>query len=77
MTENTIRLRYWRVRRGMTIKQLAQASGVSEAAIVRIEGGQRPHASTLGKLALGLGIELEQLSPGDETLQNVSEASLP
>jgi transcriptional regulator with XRE-family HTH domain len=58
-----IRLKYWRQRRVMTIRELATKAGVSTQTIVSIEnetsGEVRP--STLRKLAEALKIGLDEL----------------
>lgn len=46
---------------GLTQKQLAVLSGVSNINIVRIEGGQRTTLQTLGKLAAALGVDPDAL----------------
>ena len=54
-----------RVGAGMTQQQLAEASGVDQADISRIERGQaNPTAETLDALARPLGITLELVSTG-------------
>jgi transcriptional regulator with XRE-family HTH domain len=67
-----IRLRYWRVRKGLSMPALAKSSCVSVSAIQQIEGGRNPHESTAGKLANGLGITLEELVRDEQSLQRVS-----
>ena len=58
----TTRLREWRKRRGMTLKQLGDASGVHYVSIARLEvGNLDPKLSTLLKLCQALGITLNQL----------------
>jgi transcriptional regulator with XRE-family HTH domain len=73
-----VKLKLWRMRRGMTMKQLAEAAGVSEQTIVRIEThGVIPFPRTLDKLAKALHVGTEELLvEDDEPLQKVSEASL-
>jgi transcriptional regulator with XRE-family HTH domain len=55
------RLREWRRRRMLTQRELAEASGVAQVTIARIELGEAsPRFATLRKLAQALQIE-----PGD------------
>lgn len=57
-----VTVREQRRRRGWTIAQLADASGVSRAMISRIEGAQTsPTANLLGKLSGAFGLTLSQL----------------
>lgn len=67
-----LRLKYWRVRKGMQVAELSAKSGVSRNAIHSIEAGREPYDSTAGKLAIGLGITLEELVEDAEALQEVS-----
>lgn len=56
------RLREWRRRRLMTQRDLAQASGVAQVTIARIELGEaEPRFTTLRKLAQALNIQPEEL----------------
>jgi len=58
----TTRLREWRKKRDMTLKQLGDASGVHYVSIARLEAGDLdPQLSTLLKLCGALGITLNQL----------------
>jgi transcriptional regulator with XRE-family HTH domain len=55
-------LRAWRQRRMLTQRELADAAGVDQGTIVRVErGGFTPRFSTLRKLAAALKIEPEAL----------------
>lgn len=57
------KLAFWRAKRGLTVRELAEKSGLTQAAITRIETGKtKPYLSTLGKLANALEIELEELT---------------
>lgn len=57
------RLQRQRLAVGLTQKQLADASGVAQADISRIESGQgNPTAATLGALGGPLGFTLEYVS---------------
>jgi XRE family transcriptional regulator, regulator of sulfur utilization len=60
------RLQQQRLAAGLTQKQLADASGVAQADISRIERGQgNPTTATLGALGGPLGVTLEYI-PADE-----------
>lgn len=61
------KLKRWRLARTMTVRELAQKSGVNHSAISEIERGKRtPHPSTIRKLAEALDVEpLELLSDGE------------
>jgi transcriptional regulator with XRE-family HTH domain len=57
-----VKLKILRIKKGMSIKALAQASGVSEPTIGRIENENAfPHATTLLKLAKALGVSMDEL----------------
>lgn len=67
-----IRLRFYRLRRGLTPSELAKRSGVDKATISRIENAARPgkRRTTIGasypailRLAAALGITPEELAP--------------
>jgi DNA-binding XRE family transcriptional regulator len=56
-------IRVWREFRGLTSAQLANACGVSAAAISQLEAGKRhPSVALLKKLAAALHVDLEQLA---------------
>lgn len=56
------RLKYWRLARRLTVRGLAEKSGVNHSAISSMERGLRqPHPSTIGKLADALEIAPEEL----------------
>jgi transcriptional regulator with XRE-family HTH domain len=58
------RLKHIRAERGLTLRDLAQESGVSKDTISEIERGVRkPHPTTLGKLAKALDVEVADLFP--------------
>lgn len=64
-------LRAWRVERGMTAKQLAEAAGITRATVARLETGQHgATAPTVAALARALGLsgphDLMTRAPGDE-----------
>ncbi len=58
-------LEYWRKTRGMTLKQLSEASGIMVKSISRFETGERElknaSAETVLKLAKALGVSVEEL----------------
>jgi transcriptional regulator with XRE-family HTH domain len=57
-----IKLKDCRIRHGMTIEELAEASHVSKAHIHYIESGLKvPTITVLCKLAKGLGVNAEDL----------------
>jgi transcriptional regulator with XRE-family HTH domain len=57
-------LRQWREKRGLTVRQLGQESGVSYVTIVKIENGRMsPTVALLEKLADALGIGVRDLFP--------------
>lgn len=58
----TINLEEKRLEKGMSIRTLAEQSGVSRATITRIESGKsNPTVEVLCKLVSALGITLEDL----------------
>ena len=55
-------IRKYRLRRGFTQEQLAEASGVSEAYLSKLEAGRRnPTVKVLAKIASVLGTTLTKL----------------
>jgi transcriptional regulator with XRE-family HTH domain len=54
-------LRYWRLERLLSQRELAEQSGISEPTIIRAEGGKRIGALTAAKLARALGVTVKQL----------------
>ena len=55
-------LKMARLRRAMSQRQLAEAAGMSQRAIVDLETNKRePHPSTLGKLSKALDVEPRDL----------------
>jgi transcriptional regulator with XRE-family HTH domain len=55
------RVASWRRLRGWTLRQLATASGMSAAALCRVESGkQRPKADEVERIAAALGITTPQ-----------------
>ena len=64
---NGQRLRQLRVERALTLRALAERSGVSYDTINKVELGQRPaRLSTIRKLADTLGVEPKELMKGEE-----------
>jgi transcriptional regulator with XRE-family HTH domain len=60
-------LRQLRVERALTLRALAERSGVSYDTINKLELGQRPaRLSTIRKLADTLGVEPKELMKGEE-----------
>jgi XRE family transcriptional regulator, regulator of sulfur utilization len=63
---NGHRLRQLRVERALTLRALAERSGVSYDTINKLELGQRPaRLSTIRKLADTLGVEPRKLMKGE------------
>jgi transcriptional regulator with XRE-family HTH domain len=61
------RLRKLRAEHALTLRALAEISGVSYDTINKLELGQRPaHASTIRKLANALGVEPRELMKGEQ-----------
>ena len=57
-------LRHWREKRGLSVRQLGELTGVSFVTIVRIENGRMsPTVALLEKLAKGLGIGVREFFP--------------
>jgi transcriptional regulator with XRE-family HTH domain len=62
-----MRVRELRRERGLTIRQLAEMSGVSYATIVHLENGDTtPRPSTLEKLASALDVPLREITRSPE-----------
>jgi transcriptional regulator with XRE-family HTH domain len=58
-------LRRLRAEKALTLRALAEISGVSYDTINKLELGRRPaHASTIRKLATALGVEPRELMKG-------------
>ena len=56
------KLRYWRLARTMTVRQLAEKASVNHGAISQMEQGKRqPHPETLRRLAEALEVRPEEL----------------
>jgi transcriptional regulator with XRE-family HTH domain len=59
-----LRLRYWRERRGHSMRQLGARAGVQSSTVHRIETGRiSPTVAMLGKLAKALGIHVRDFFP--------------
>jgi len=57
-------LRQWRERRGWSLRELGERSGVSYVTIANVEAGKLdPRLSTLERLARALGISVRTLFP--------------
>jgi transcriptional regulator with XRE-family HTH domain len=55
-------LKEWREKRGLSVRKLAEYSGVHYVSIVKMENGKLdPQISTALKLSAALGISLSQL----------------
>jgi transcriptional regulator with XRE-family HTH domain len=64
---NGDRLRRLRAQNALTLRALAEISGVSYDTINKLELGRRPaHASTIRKLAHALGVEPSELMKGEQ-----------
>lgn len=57
------RVRLVRMKRGLTLKELAAASGVPVSTLADIEQGAEPRVYTAILLARALGVKVEQLWP--------------
>ena len=55
------KLKYWRLKRAISVRELATKSGVDKNTISRLENGNKGYSVTLGKLAIALEIEFEEL----------------
>ncbi len=72
------KLVYWRAKRGLSVRELEEKSGVAASTISKLEKGKRsPQPSTLGKLATALEVDVTELSELVEntnlTAQTLSE----
>jgi transcriptional regulator with XRE-family HTH domain len=64
---NRQRLRHLRVQRALSLRALAQRSGVAFDTINKLELGHRPaRLVTIRKLAATLGVEPKELMKGEE-----------
>lgn len=63
MTKANNNLAHWLTVRGMTAKELADASGVSESTISRIGKGEREPDTVARRLAAALGCPVADVFP--------------
>ncbi len=62
-----IKLKYWRERRAMSIRDLSKAAGVSSSTIVEAEKtGDAPRPNALKKLRDALEVTLDELIDDDQ-----------
>lgn len=55
-------IKAWREYKGLTQKELAKKAGIKQPALARMEKpGANPRTSSLSKLAVALGVSIEQL----------------
>lgn len=66
-------VRKMRLKRGWSQSQLAEMAGVTTRTIQRIEQGNRPSMETCKALASVFEVDLSQLQPEDEQMQNETE----
>jgi transcriptional regulator with XRE-family HTH domain len=71
-----INLKYWRMRRAMTIRDLVEKSKVSSQTIVNIEKYARmPQPAVIKKLAAALDVQIEELVQENDL--SMTEVSSP
>lgn len=61
-----VKLKYWRKRRALTLRDITAKTGLSSQTLVRIEQGHEPRPSTLRKLAEALDVPLDDLIEVEE-----------
>jgi transcriptional regulator with XRE-family HTH domain len=63
------RIRYWRTKRGLPQKELARRADLTRQQLSHIENDHsvRPRDSTMGRLADGLGVTMQDLEPTNGT----------
>lgn len=62
LLDTDLLLKAWREYRGMTQGALAEAAGLTQAAIAQIESGSRePKVSTAAKIAAALGCDIDDI----------------
>jgi transcriptional regulator with XRE-family HTH domain len=73
------RLRVLRAERGLTVRQVAERSGVAKETVSQVERGERhPYDRTLAKLARAYGVPVEELLGETESpLAGAPSAGLP
>ena len=52
--------------RGVTLRLLAEATGVSKATLIRLERGGEPHATTAKRIADFFGVQVTDIWPVEE-----------
>ncbi len=52
----------WREQLRLTQSEVAVRMGITQAAYAQIEAGKRPRKTTLQKVAVAMGLDIEQLS---------------
>ncbi len=57
MENNLNLLRFWRMKRGLTLEELAEKSGINRDTISRMEHGRKARPSSIGRLANALEVE--------------------
>jgi transcriptional regulator with XRE-family HTH domain len=50
-----------RIDKGLTLNDLANLAGIGIASLARLEAGGKAYASTLGKIAKALGVDVAEL----------------
>lgn len=72
-----IRLREWRMRRGLSLRGLAERSGVHFTTVVRIEAGRlSPTVAMLERLAKALGISVREFFPAEQNPRTTKRRGL-
>lgn len=62
-----LRVREIRIKKGLSIRDLANLSAVSKSGIEKVEGpSPNPHIGTLYKIALALGVRIADLIDDDD-----------
>lgn len=70
-------IRYWRTKKGLTQKQLAETAKISEISIRKYESNDRtPKIGTLKQIAQALGIAIGDLDPSYSYMEKDREAAL-
>lgn len=73
----TPRLRTWRERRTLTLRELAATSGVAFSTIHRLETGKPGELRTIRKLAAALGVDPAELMAGEDAPRVVQVVTTP
>lgn len=56
-------LRDWRTERLLSVRELAQAAGVTHTTLIQLEHGrQRPHYATMRRIAEALGVPATEIT---------------